>query len=37
MKYLSAKFLLASFFVLGAVSQSTINPSDPTWGWADYK
>lgn len=37
MKYLTAKFLLASFLVVVAVSQSAINPADPTWGWDDYK
>jgi len=37
MKYLTAKFFTASFLVLGALSQSTINPTDPSWGWDDYK
>jgi hypothetical protein len=37
MKYLTAKLLAASLLVCGAFSQSTINPSDPTWGWDDFK
>lgn len=37
MKYLTAKFLSASFLIFGAVSQSITNPTDPSWGWDDYK
>lgn len=37
MKYLATKFIAASFLIFGAVSQSAINPSDPTWGWDEHK
>jgi hypothetical protein len=37
MKYLVAKLLAASFFVFEAVCQSAINPSDPAWGWDEFK
>jgi hypothetical protein len=37
MKYLIAKLVAASFFVFEAVSQSTLDPTNPTWGWTDYK
>jgi hypothetical protein len=33
MKYL----IFASVFVLGALSQTTIDPKDSNWGWSDYK
>ena len=37
MKYLTNKALVAVFLVCGAFAQSTVNPEDPQWGWADYK
>lgn len=37
MKYLIAKLIAASFVVCEAVSQSTLDPTNPTWGWSDYK
>ena len=37
MKYLTGKFLAASLLVLGSFSQSTIDPTNPSWGWDDYK
>lgn len=37
MKYLTANFFVASLLAMGAFSQSTINPSDPSWGWDDYQ
>lgn len=33
MKYL----IFASVLVLGALGQSTIDPTDSNWGWSDYK
>ena len=37
MKYLSSKALLASFLVIGGLTQTTIDPTNPQWGWSDYK
>ena len=37
MKYLTAKLFAASFLVLGAFSQATIDPTNANWGWSDYK
>jgi len=37
MKYLIAKLITASFVVFEAASQSTLDPTNPTWGWSDYK
>jgi hypothetical protein len=37
MKYLVAKLVAASFFVFEAVSQSTLDPKNPAWGWSDFQ
>ncbi len=37
MKYLIAKLIAASFFIFEAVSQPGLDPSDPAWGWSEYK
>ena len=37
MKYLIAKLIAASLIVSEVASQSGLDPTNPTWGWSDYK